>query len=87
MAEKQIREDLQKLRSEIATLHSDNAEKAALSQLVADIEEELNDIHSEGTVKRLAAKLESKVNELEASHPTVTGILNSVMVTLSGMGV
>ena len=87
MSEKQVRDDIEKLRQLIATLDSDDQAKQRLQALLSEIEPDLADLNAEGSLKGLASKLEAKIEEFETTHPTVTGILNNVMVTLSSMGV
>ncbi len=87
MVDKQLREDLEKLRAEIAGLDSDVQSKEKLSQLLMDIEQEVEQANLNQGTKQLAEQVETAISRFETSHPTLTGILNNIMVTLSGMGV
>lgn len=87
MPEKQLREDLLKLRAEIAGLDSDQQAKEKLVALLADIEQELDQSGLNDRVKSLSGQVELAISRFETTHPTLTGVLNNIMVTLSGIGV
>lgn len=87
MPEKQLREDLDKLRLEIVNLDSDEQAKEKLNSLVAEIEQELEESGLTDKAKNLSEQVEDSISRFEATHPTLTGILNNIMVTLSGIGV
>lgn len=87
MPEKQLRDDLDKLRAEIAGLDSDPQAKEKLAALLADIEQELDQSGLNDQVKKLSEQVEGAISRFETTHPTLTGVLNNIMVTLSGFGV
>ena len=87
MPEKQLREDLHKLRAEIASLDSDQQAKEKLANLLTDIEQELDHSGLNDQVKILSGQVEQAISRFETTHPTLTGVLNNIMVTLSGIGV
>jgi DUF1009 family protein len=87
MAEKQLREDLERLRAEISNLEPDSKTKEKLTRLLEEIEQEIDESSLEDVAKSVLEKVEKSVYRFETSHPTVTGILNNIMVTLSNIGV
>ncbi len=87
MGDKQLREDLERLRAEISALDSDEQGKENLTKLVVDIEEQLQQAKLHETAKSFGDQLEAAISKFETTHPTLTGILNNVLVALSGMGV
>lgn len=86
MTERDIREQLQQLADAVDGAEMGADSKARLTQLVEDIEGQL-----EQPVVAEDSSLPDQVDELvaafEAEHPTLAGILNRIMVTLSSMGV
>ncbi len=87
MSKEKISESIELLRSEIANLKvEDTAAKARLDSLVAELESGLTEPEPAS-----AATLNDSVKELiehfEVEHPRITGVLNDLMVTLSGMGI
>ena len=88
MPENKLRDDIEKLRNEIKTLHPDeDISKEKLERILQEIEsglkaEEENKKHSE-----LLSGLKESVEHFETKHPRATAIINDIMVTLSNMGI
>ncbi|HJP35473.1 MAG TPA: DUF4404 family protein [Gammaproteobacteria bacterium] len=87
MSNDKISASIESLRAEIQNLKvEDTKTKTRLDGLVADLEKQLEEPENAG-----AAGLDESVKELiehfEVEHPRITGILNDLMVTLSGMGI
>ena len=87
MSKEKISASIDSLRAEIESLNvEDCAAKVRLEGLVAELESQLEEPANAG-----AAGLDESVKELiehfEVEHPRITGILNDLMVTLSGMGI
>jgi hypothetical protein len=86
VTERDIREQLQQLADTVDGMNVDPANKAKLSALVDGIENQL-----QAPVAADDSSLPDQVDELvavfESEHPTLAGILNRIMVTLSSMGV
>jgi len=81
-----VNEDLIKLREQIAELDTTDREtKTKLESLVADIENQLE--NAEDDSDDLRGQLEQTISRFEATHPTITGVLNRIMVALGNMGV
>ncbi|ARN74777.1 DUF4404 family protein [Oceanicoccus sagamiensis] len=86
MDQQQLREYLDQLNQAIEGLHAPEADKDKLSDLIVDIEQQLTEPlltepHS------LVEQVDEMVSGFERDHPTVAGILNNIMVTLTSMGV
>lgn len=87
MSIEKISASLDLLRAEIANLKvEDAASRDRLDALVSELENQLVEPDRIG-----AAPVDESVKELiehfEVEHPRITGILNDLMVTLSGMGI
>lgn len=87
MEQQQLREQLDQLAQEIEGLQASGADKDRLVNLIADIESQLDDSASSDQSENLSDQVDSLISAFEAEHPTVAGILNRIMVTLSSMGV
>ena len=87
MADKQLREDLERLRAEISGLEPDSKTREKLTRLLEEIEQEIDESSLEDIAKSVLEKVEKSVSRFETTHPTITGILNNIMVTLSNIGV
>ena len=83
MNEQQLREQLQKLGSELQALPADSAQRESISALIADIESQLD----EGPLEALRERVQGAVTVFEAEHPRIAAVLNNIIVTLTGMGV
>jgi len=88
MPEKILRDDIEKLRNEIANLSPDeDASKEKLESLLQDIESSLEAKEQNKNQSELLAGLKESVNHFETEHPRATAIINDIMVTLSNMGI
>ncbi len=88
MPEKILRDDIEKLRNEIASLSPDeDASKEKLESLLQDIESSLDAEEQNENQSELLAGLKESVNHFETEHPRATAIINDIMVTLSNMGI
>jgi predicted transcriptional regulator len=87
MAEKEVSEALFNLRSEIERLDNRNPElKARLEGLMDDLEDRLEATEDENHL-HLVEDMKEAVSQFEVEHPTLTGVLNELMVTLSNLGI
>lgn len=81
-------EILNSLRAEIENLEMDEKDsKARLEKLVADIERRMDRPDGLDQHTNLIEDVKDSVTYFEVSHPTVTGILNDIMMSLSNMGI
>lgn len=87
MDQQQLREYLDQLTEAIAGLDASEVDKNKLSGLIIDIERQLADPLLESEPRSLVDQVDGMVSTFETDHPTVAGILNRIMVTLTSMGV
>ncbi len=87
MPENQLRQELEKLRSEAANTENDPESVQRLQTLITEIEKKL--AHPEDTDHHntLVSEIRESINHFETEHPRATGILNDIMVVLSNMGI
>lgn len=83
-----LTETLQSLRAEIDNLKTGEEDsKERLEKLVADIETRLNNPDDLNHQSNLVEDVKDSVTYFEASHPTITAVLNDIMMALSNMGI
>jgi len=83
-----IREDIERLRAEIESLEgADPATREKLRRLVEDLEGRLEHADQAPGHEDLADQLRDTMLQFETSHPTLTGILNDIMIKLVNMGI
>ena len=88
MSENKLRDDIEKLRDEIKTLHTEeDISKEKLERLLHEIESGLETETHNREQSELLADLKKSVGHFEAEHPRATAIINDIMVTLSNMGI
>lgn len=88
MDERQLREQLDELNAAIEQLQAPDSDKNKLTELIADIDQQLDDsLLQTGDPETLVDQVDTMISAFEQEHPGVAGILNNIMVTLSGMGV
>jgi len=87
MAEKEIGEALFSLRNEVERMEDSHPElKDKLDNLLSQLEENLEageDTHQ----IHLIEDFKTALSQFELEHPTATGVLNELMVTLGNLGI
>jgi hypothetical protein len=87
MPEQQLRNNVEKLRLEIAKIaDSDTHTKAKLDALINDIEASI-DPEQDSEDSKLVQNIKDALTHFETEHPRATAILNDIMITLSNMGI
>ena len=87
MQEQQLREHLEQLAEAVKAMEAPAEEKARLSSLIEDLEQQLGNPLLAEESQTLVDQVDSMVSSFEQQHPTISGILNNIMVTLTSMGV
>lgn len=87
MAEKEINEALFTLRREVEQLEDSQPElKQKLDTLLTELEERLESTEDSHQL-HLVEDFKEALSNFEIEHPTATGVLNDLMVTLSNLGI
>lgn len=84
MNEQHLREQLERLSSELQTLPLDDDRRASITGLMTDIEAQLDDGVADGS---LVEQVEIVMSSFEAEHPRVAAILNNIITTLGNIGI
>ena len=84
MTDTQLQRDLQELSNEIKDLPLDEEAIARLTGLVEDLEAH-GAVDSAPT--HLLDNVKKQISIFESEHPTLTAVLNNILVSLSNMGV
>ena len=88
MNDNKLQNELEKLRSEVNNLASDNAAaREQLNLLINDIEKKLAKPTDEDHHRYLVRGIKDAIRQFESDHPRATAILNDIMITLSNMGI
>ena len=86
--ESRLIEAVETLRAEIDELDENDLEsREKLDQLLRDLEDRLKQPRDSGDNRDLTDQLKESMLHFETSHPSLTGILNDIMVKLSSIGV
>jgi len=86
MSEQKINEALGALREEGERLDNLDA-KERLSTLVGNIEQKVDYTGVSEEHQDLVEDVKEAITHFEIEHPSITGILNEVIMTLSNMGI
>jgi hypothetical protein len=87
MSKEKISASIESLRAEIGNLDvEDTAAKARLDGLVVELEKQLREPEP-ADASALDESVKELIEHFEVEHPRITGVLNDLMVTLSGMGI
>lgn len=82
-----IKESIEELKTEIASLPSDEREsRDKLIELVQELEDELENRELD-SFDDFIEPLSDSISSFETSYPKVTQLINNVMNTLSGIGI
>ena len=87
MNERELRDQLEQLDQAIASSATADADKQRLRQLIDNIEQRLDPTVNESDSDSLEDQVEYLVTSFETDHPTISGILKNIMVSLSSMGI
>jgi hypothetical protein len=79
---------LERLREESDALPEDaTAAREHMENLGAQISHRLSDPREDNQDEQLIASVTEAIERFEIEHPRVTGVLNDVLVVLSGLGI
>lgn len=84
MNEQNLREQLQRLSTELQSLPLDDERHDSIAALIADIESQLDDGVADDS---LVEQVEMVMSSFEAEHPRVAAILNNIIITLGNIGI
>ena len=88
MTDIKLKDELEKLRTEVKELATDNIEATEkLEALIGEIEKKLQEPSNPDQNTSLVEDLKDAISQFETEHPRATAILNDIMVTLSNMGI
>ena len=88
MSREKLHECLERLRSEMNRLEKDDKLiKERVNRLIIDVEHQLEHADDRTHKVKLNQNLHNSIEQFEAGHPRVTGILNQIMMTLSKIGI
>lgn len=84
-----INQTIDTLRTEIAQLDGEayTDSRIRLQQLLQELEVQQQGGVPAGGYDELVDNLKESITHFEVSHPTLTGVLNELMMTLSNMGI
>lgn len=87
MSKDNLRNDLERLRSEVNQLSGGQPEtRQRLDSLITDLENRIDTEVSDND-GNLIEDISDYIKRFETEHPRATAILNDIMVTLSNMGI
>ena len=86
MDKKALQDQLDELSEAVVNLNTSAHDKEKLQALISSIEQQMDDPAVDDDTG-ISDQIDDLVSYFEAEHPTVAGILNNLMVTLSSMGI
>ena len=87
MEKQQLQDQLNQLSNAVESLQASDKEKNTLTVLIQDIEQQLAQPLLVNEPHDLVEQVDTMVSSFERDHPTIAGILNNIMLTLTSMGV
>lgn len=87
MSHEKINAAIEALRAEISKLDvDDSVSRERLDHLVGELQQQI-DTGEDASAVLLEGSVTEMIEQFEVEHPRITGVLNDLMVTLSGMGI
>lgn len=87
MSEQDLRELIDRLRTEVKALPNDDVEaRQRLNGIIGELDRKLDNPDTEDHPS-LVGNIQESIHELEARHPDTTTLLNNIMMTLANMGI
>ena len=88
MNKNELRETLEGLRTDLATLRfRDPQSRERVQQLVSAIERQIDNADDAESLAAVHKDLSGAIDRFEAEHPTLTATLNQIASALSSMGI
>ena len=88
MNKHELRETLESLRADLATLRfRDPQSRERVQQLVSAIERQIDNADDAEQLAEVRKDLSGAIDRFEAEHPTLTATLNQIATALSSMGI
>jgi membrane dipeptidase len=88
LPKRELERSVEELRSEVAALgERDRTAQRRLESLITDLEHKIEHPADAEHHRTLVDNLRETIEQFEVKHPTATGVLNHIMVTLGNMGI
>lgn len=88
MNKNELRETLEGLRTDLATLRfREPQSRERVQQLISAIERQIDNADDAESLAAVRADLSGAIDRFEAEHPTLTATLNQIATALSSMGI
>jgi SMC interacting uncharacterized protein involved in chromosome segregation len=88
MSKEDLQKTLERLRAEVSSLHEDAGPvKDRVNSLITDLEHQLQDLDNAGHRATMRNRVATLIEEVEAEHPAITGMLEQIMTALTSIGI
>ena len=88
MSKEDLHKTLERLRAEVSSLDKDAGPvKDRVNSLISDLEHQAQDLDDAGHRATMRDRLTTLIQQIESEHPSITGMLERIMVALNSMGI
>ena len=88
MSKEDLQNTLERLRAEVSSLHEDaGSVKDRVNRLISDLENQLQDLDNAGHRATMRDRVATLIEEVEAKHLAITGMLEQIMTALTSIGI
>lgn len=88
MSKEDLHKTLERLRAEVSSLDIDAGPvKDRVNSLISDLEHQAQNLDDAGHRATLRDRLTTLIQQFESEHPSITGMLEQIMVALNSMGI
>ena len=84
---KELDDLITRLSIKVETLTAEGVDTNELAHIVAEISRQLDEAGAEVNHDSFVKSLQSRIEKIEGEHPSVTRILNDILMKLSSMGI
>lgn len=88
MSKEDLRKTLEQLRAEVSSLPEDAGPiKDRVNSLIRDLEHQLQDLGNAEHRATMRDRVVTLIEQVEAEHPAITGMLEQVVKALTSLGI
>ncbi|MHB8898044.1 MAG: DUF4404 family protein [Thermoguttaceae bacterium] len=88
MSKDDLHNTLERLRAEVSSLDIDAGPvKDRVNSLISDLEHQAQDLDDAGHRATMRDRLTALIQQFESDHPSITSMLDRILVALNSMGI
>ena len=88
MSKEDLQKTLERLRAEVSSLQEDAGPvRDRVNSLISDLEHQLQDLDNARLRATMRNRVATLIEQIEAEHPAITGMLQQIITALTNLGI